>query len=69
MDCLLVKLTRGKLLAAAEAAGSSRTSGSGQILDKMSIAYWGSKLTHHEKKRLYRAHPTRGRVGRAMVRS
>ena len=36
-----MKLTRGKLLAAAEAARSSRTSGSGQILDKMFLAYRG----------------------------
>ena len=39
MDCLHVKLTRRKLLAAAEAGRSSRTSGSGQILDNEALAY------------------------------
>ena len=39
MDCLHVKLTRGELLAAAEAARSSRTSGCAQILDNEALAY------------------------------
>ena len=43
MDCLHVKLTRRKLLAAAEAGRSSRTSGSGQILDNEALG----KFTHY----------------------
>ena len=44
MDRLNVKLTRGKLLAAAEAARSSRTSGSGQILANEALAYYALRV-------------------------